>query len=349
MTGAASVWRPAARRGRRFYGVREPVQGRRTCRNRARSNRLVFNGDGSRLATAQRDQTIHCWNAADGHEVVTLSEKMPVEDMIFSPSGQRLTVISTSAEQTILLKAWDLRGDRALSAGTYPLAGSHSAIVHVSGKWLAYSDDHLVHIWDIERGRDITAVYADFDDPGVQAAGWRLVTPDDPAEILLGDHQEKVRPARGPYVWIMSAVGNNVTQRTVQVLDAEHLYRVDATLAARRLVTSQHHVEGPVYTNVSISLKVVRRSSATSQPRVASEIEQALTRFFDPLHGGPDGTGWPLGRSVYASEVYQVVEGVAAVDHVKDLVLSPVKTKEQKDVTIRSRSLVTFDVHVEVE
>ena len=51
---------------------------------------------------------------------------------------------------------------------------------------------------------------------------------------------------------------------------------------------------------------------------MTADISKALSKFFDPLHGGPEGTGWPLGRPVYASEVYEVVEGVAAVDHVED-------------------------------
>ena len=40
-----------------------------------------------------------------------------------------------------------------------------------------------------------------------------------------------------------------------------------------------------------------------------------LTRFFDPLVGGPAETGWPLGRPVHVSEMYQLVDRTAGVDY----------------------------------
>jgi hypothetical protein len=272
--------------------------------------------------------------------------------MAFSPSGQRLTVVSAAAERKIQLAAWDLRGERARLVNSPPPAKSNSAIVHASGQWLAYDDEHLVHIWDLEQCRDITAIAADFDDPGVPTAGWRLVTSDDPAAILMGDNPVRARAARGPYLWIVSALGDGdikETKRTLQVVDAEHLYHLDATLAARRLITSRHHVVGPVYTDVDITLTVALRSPAMSPIRVEREIRHALARFFDPLNGGPDGAGWPLGRWVYESEVYEVVEGVEAVDYVKKLSLAPRSDEKSRDVRIPSRSLVTFDVQVAVE
>jgi hypothetical protein len=45
-------------------------------------------------------------------------------------------------------------------------------------------------------------------------------------------------------------------------------------------------------------------------------ITAALDDFFNPLTGGPDGGGWPFGRDVYRSEVLQVIDEVAGVDHV---------------------------------
>jgi WD40 repeat protein len=328
--GEACLW--STRTGARMAELSQPTA----------VDRLVFSADGSRLATAHRDHTVRCWDARSGHAVVTLPGTAPVEALAFSPSGQRLTLVSTDAQHAIVLKAWDLRTDRARLVETLDRAKSKSAIVHMSGRWLAYGDEHLAHIWDLEQSRDITAVYADFDDPSVQATDWRLVTSDDPTHVQVGNHQPAVRLARGPYLWIISALDGQATKAAIQVLDAEHLYQIDATLAERRLVTSRHHIEGPIYTDVAIPLTVVRRSPAINPARVVKEIQDALTRFFDPLHGGPDGTGWPLGRPVYASEVYDVVEGVASVDHVT-------ATKALRDTPISARSLVAFDIQVTVE
>ena len=42
---------------------------------------------------------------------------------------------------------------------------------------------------------------------------------------------------------------------------------------------------------------------------------RTLHGFFDPLKGGPDGTGWPFGRDVYVSEVYQKIDTLPGVDY----------------------------------
>ena len=49
----------------------------------------------------------------------------------------------------------------------------------------------------------------------------------------------------------------------------------------------------------------------------------ALDRLFDPLTGGADGTGWPLGRDVYRTEVLQIIAKTPGVDHVVSMDLLP--------------------------
>ena len=79
-------------------------------------------------------------------------------------------------------------------------------------------------------------------------------------------------------------------------------------------------VTGPVYTEVAVraTVSAARSVSATA---LVQRITETLDRFFDPLRGGPDGSGWPLGRDVIRSEILQVVDGVPGVDHVLDLEL----------------------------
>ena len=47
-------------------------------------------------------------------------------------------------------------------------------------------------------------------------------------------------------------------------------------------------------------------------------IADELDRFLDPLEGF-DGEGWPFGRPVYKSELYEVIKGVDGVDYVADV------------------------------
>jgi hypothetical protein len=47
---------------------------------------------------------------------------------------------------------------------------------------------------------------------------------------------------------------------------------------------------------------------------VRTEVLRALYSLFHPLYGGPDGTGWPLGRSVQSHEVHAALARIAGVD-----------------------------------
>jgi hypothetical protein len=42
-----------------------------------------------------------------------------------------------------------------------------------------------------------------------------------------------------------------------------------------------------------------------------------LQQFFHPLQGGPEGKGWPFGRNVYVSEIYELLDTQPGVDYVK--------------------------------
>ena len=51
------------------------------------------------------------------------------------------------------------------------------------------------------------------------------------------------------------------------------------------------------------------------------DVIARLSAFFHPLTGGPDGTGWALGRDVFLSDVASVLEQVSSVDYLKELQL----------------------------
>ena len=80
-------------------------------------------------------------------------------------------------------------------------------------------------------------------------------------------------------------------------------------------------------------------------------ITTNLEKFFGVFEGGPDagGEGWPFGRDVYASEVYQVIEGTAGVDHVESLTLfvreqaSGDWTVADDAIDVAANSLVHFE------
>jgi predicted phage baseplate assembly protein len=83
----------------------------------------------------------------------------------------------------------------------------------------------------------------------------------------------------------------------------------------RRVIGTRVEVVGPTYLEVAVRARVKALDGA-SRAGVRQKIVEALNGFFDPLRGGPEGKGWPFGRDVYRSEVLQVIDEVAGVDHV---------------------------------
>ncbi len=94
---------------------------------------------------------------------------------------------------------------------------------------------------------------------------------------------------------------------------AQILERISNSLDERRLVGTRLLVQPPDY----VWLTAVVRLSA--RPRfdageVRTEVLRALYRLYHPLIGGPDGTGWPFGRSVQSHEVHAALARIPGVD-----------------------------------
>lgn len=85
-------------------------------------------------------------------------------------------------------------------------------------------------------------------------------------------------------------------------------------------VPSQVNVIAPNFVRVFAEVDVAYRNINEARI-VQNRINLALTEFFNPLRGGPKGSGWEFGRNVYGTEVYQLVESVEGVDFVSSVVL----------------------------
>jgi hypothetical protein len=90
---------------------------------------------------------------------------------------------------------------------------------------------------------------------------------------------------------------------------------VAAYLNRRRIIGTRVEVVGPTYLEVAVHA-TVKACAGVNKTTLRQRIADALNEFFDPLKGGPKGTGWPFGRDVYRSEILQVIDEVAGVDHV---------------------------------
>jgi hypothetical protein len=94
-------------------------------------------------------------------------------------------------------------------------------------------------------------------------------------------------------------------------------------LRERCLITTRVQVVGPEHTPLAVAATIVRdHSSRLDTTALRQAVEQAIRNFLSPLTGGVGGQGWEFGRSVYRSELYQVIESVPGVDHVQQLLLN---------------------------
>lgn len=98
------------------------------------------------------------------------------------------------------------------------------------------------------------------------------------------------------------------------------LEAVQCHLERHRLLTDDIEAVEPTYVPVDVEV-VVEVAEGRAVDRRLAAVGTELERFLDPLDGF-DGSGWPFGRSVYRSEVYETVEGVDGVDCVIDVELA---------------------------
>ena len=99
---------------------------------------------------------------------------------------------------------------------------------------------------------------------------------------------------------------------------AESLDRISAYLDERRLVGTRMVIEPPEYQWITAVISVRARARYRAE-EVRKEVLRAVYRLFDPLDGGPEGTGWPLGRSVQAHEVNAALARIPGVDMAEEI------------------------------
>jgi len=106
-----------------------------------------------------------------------------------------------------------------------------------------------------------------------------------------------------------------------------------------RLLTTELFVIPPEYVEVTVKATVFIKPK--SEPsRVKEDVEKGLMDFLDPIKGGVDKMGWPFGRPVYRSEIYEIIDGVVGVDYVTSLLLKREGEDQPGDILISPRSLV---------
>lgn len=120
---------------------------------------------------------------------------------------------------------------------------------------------------------------------------------------------------------------------------------VKSDLVSRRLVTTRVHVVAPFYQKVSLRVLIALKEN-TNEIEVLSKAEEKLKEYFHPITGGHDENGWHLGRNVYRSELYFLIEGIEGVDHVSKIWIN--NDSEVNSIEIREYQLIALtEIRVE--
>lgn len=94
--------------------------------------------------------------------------------------------------------------------------------------------------------------------------------------------------------------------------------RIRGYLDERRVIGTRLVIEPPAYRGLTLAV-TVRALPGFDRGRVEIDVRTALYRLLDPLHGGPDGVGWPMGHPVHRHDIAAVTARVPGVDSAAEI------------------------------
>ncbi len=89
-------------------------------------------------------------------------------------------------------------------------------------------------------------------------------------------------------------------------------------LDERRLLTTRLDIRAPAYRWVSVTVEL-REAPGFSKEEVEAEVLARLYGYLNPLVGGSKGNGWPFGRDLFVSDVYQSLQGTPNVQFIRSV------------------------------
>jgi predicted phage baseplate assembly protein len=109
------------------------------------------------------------------------------------------------------------------------------------------------------------------------------------------------------------------------------LARIADYLDERRCLGARVMVGPPSYVGVTVVAQL-RARTRTARDTLLARATDALYRYLNPVVGGPDGTGWPFGRSVHSHEISAVLQRLTGVDLVEDVQLYEARARSAPNV-----------------
>jgi hypothetical protein len=119
------------------------------------------------------------------------------------------------------------------------------------------------------------------------------------------------------HISLVVVAGSNSTPEKYQQL----IHEVRECLEPKRLLTTRLHIVHPCYVWLALSVIIQPRLDVL-WGNVRKSATEKLRQYCSPFAGGgPDGNGWPFGRNLYLSEIYDVLEQVSGVDYIETVII----------------------------
>jgi WD40 repeat protein len=115
--------------------------------------RLAFGGNGESLATVDK-QVLRLWDPASGRAVAALQQDDPIEDLAFSPDGQRIATIAAGGVATM----WSVQDGKKILSMTHA-KGLSAVLFSPDGTLIATSADDT-RMWRAADGHEMFRVPA---------------------------------------------------------------------------------------------------------------------------------------------------------------------------------------------
>ena len=99
-------------------------------------------------------------------------------------------------------------------------------------------------------------------------------------------------------------------------------------LDERRLLGVQVQCVQPDYLGIAVQTEVALKpeyNNPNAKAEILPELLIALYDFFNPITGGMEGTGWPLGRTVYTSDAIAILQQYDYIQYIGTVQLFPLR------------------------
>jgi Baseplate J-like protein len=128
------------------------------------------------------------------------------------------------------------------------------------------------------------------------------------SKILPDGSIEKSEQSSYISVVIVSKLGELSSQQLINL--------TTTSLKKKSPIATRIIVAEPQFITIRLQVRLVFKPDSVERSAIAK-----LTTFFDPLIGGQTGNGWEFGRSIYISEIYELLDELPEVDYVEEVTI----------------------------